>query len=962
MPIALFAIPWHDGKSTRRLLIACRVLAYLLILSGLLALLGWAMNVEWLSTPSSGWRAMVPGDAVCSIALGVAFWGRIHRTVLPALLGAVLALIMSALALLGLAAGQPLPMGSLSLPSALLVGAAAVGLLGGVVQAKPEVEKITLGMAGLALIALTVTIAFARSIRIVGVESPGVLPDSPLQLVGTMLLLGVCFVALVWASGVEELKPPVWLPAATGLVSLIAVMSLWSALAVRERELQLEHNRLAAAVEERLLTRGIAVADGAVRRVAERAASGEPLEQQERDLVSLQRDIVGLESGFRFAADGTPLVRVPLTADAGPVITLWQTYLAGVSSPPDTTVYLPLDSAANRFVVFVPVCADRCLGVMAGVMRSSNLFLTTLSDSLNPFSFSITGPAGSLDGLSAPGTLPPASAQARTIRLGAVRWTLTAWPVESGATDDSDLPGTVLFMGLVVTLLLPLTIQFGVSAWEATRARERARLAFALDRATDGLWEVDVPTGQAVRSPEFWRQLQYPPETVPTDLEGWTALIHPEDRPAVDLSLSRHLLGESERYETEYRVRAGDGSWHTVVDRGRVVDRTTQGTPSRVLGISADVTDARAAAKAREESERLFRALFNSGFQFQLLLDAACSVLEVNEVALDHAGARIDTVVGRPCWETLWWFEDPAAQLVLRTSCASVVSGKTEVWEQEIRHADRPPMLLELSLKPVRGRQGQSSQFLLEGRDITERRRAELALREVDTLTTMGRVAARVAHEINNPLAGIQSAFLLIKDAVPREHPHFAYVGAIEREIERIATVTRQLYETYRPEEDTTGVSSVQLVVTDAVAFLEQVNRSNTVRIETDLSRVPSAVPVPAAILRQIIYNLVQNAIDVSPPGGIVQVIAVARTTVLEFMVRDQGPGIPEALREQIFEPFFSTKEKGMKTSGMGLGLALVRRTVAAAGGTIRIETAAGGGTEFIVTLPLNGDGAGAGA
>ena len=209
---------------------------------------------------------------------------------------------------------------------------------------------------------------------------------------------------------------------------------------------------------------------------------------------------------------------------------------------------------------------------------------------------------------------------------------------------------------------------------------------------------------------------------------------------------------------------------------------------------------------------------------------------------------------------------------------------------------------------------------------------------------------------------GIQSAFLLIKDAIPRDHPHFVYVGAIEREIERISRVTRQLYETYRPERDPIGVSSVQLVVTDAVAFLNQVNRANSVTIETDLVRVPSAVPVPAAMLRQIVYNLVQNAIDVSPPGGRVQVIATASTTALELIVRDQGPGIPEGMREQVFEAFFSTKEKSMRTSGMGLGLALVRRTVAAAGGTIRIETAAGGGAEFIVTLPLHGTGRGAGA
>jgi PAS domain S-box-containing protein len=961
MPFTLLATPWRVSQTQRRLLIVCRVLSYLLILSGLLALLGWATHVEWLTTPIAGWRGMVPGEAVCSMALGIALQGRIQGRVPPALLGAVLAFIISVLALLSIAAQQAFLMSSLPLPSAILVATAAVGLLGGVVQARPEVEKVTLGLAGVALIALTITIAFAQSIGLIGFERSGTGPGSSFQLVTLTLLLGICFVALVWASGMKELEPPEWLPAATGLVSLLTIMSLWSALSVRERTQRLEVERLAAVAEERLLTRGITAVAGGLRRAAEQAVSGVSLEQQEGFLATLQRDMVGLESIFRLAADGTPLVLVPLTADAGPVIDLWITYLAGLPSQPDTTVYLPLDSAARRFVVFVPVCTERCRGAMAGVMRSSTLFLATRSDSLNPFRLSLAGPAGALDSLSAPAEPAAYSAPEDAVPLEALGLKVTAVPGRSSGTNDSGLPGTVLFMGLIVTLLLPLTMQFGRSAWEGARARAQARLSLALDRATDGVWELDVRTGQTVRSPQLWRHLHYAPETVPPDFQGWAALIHPEDRAAVDVALSGHLLGERESYETEYRVKAGDGSWHTVVDRGRVVDRTLEGTPSRVLGISADVTEARAAARARAQSERLLRAVFDSSFQFQILLSSDGSVLEVNQMALTHAGTQGDTVVGRPCWDTLWWLDNPGAQQTLRASFASAMSGATEAWEQEIRRAGRPPIVLELSLKPVSNATPESSQLLLEGRDITERRRSEAALQEVDTLTTMGRVVARVAHEINNPLAGIQSAFLLIKDAIPRDHPHFVYVGAIEREIERISRVTRQLYETYRPEQDPVGVSSVQLVVTDAVVFLHQVNRVNNVKIETDLVRVPNAVPVPAAMLRQIVYNLVQNAIDVSPPGGRVQVIAATSPTALELIVRDQGPGIPEVMREQVFEAFFSTKEKSMKTSGMGLGLALVRRTVAAAGGTIRIETAAEGGAEFIVTLPLRGTGRGAG-
>src|SRR5690606_1123917 len=123
---------------------------------------------------------------------------------------------------------------------------------------------------------------------------------------------------------------------------------------------------------------------------------------------------------------------------------------------------------------------------------------------------------------------------------------------------------------------------------------------------------------------------------------------------------------------------------------------------------------------------------------------------------------------------------------------------------------------------------------------------------------------------INNPLAGIQNSFLLLADAIPTDHPHHRFVGAIEREIQRIAVVTRQLYETYRPDQSSSANSSVVLAVTDAVTFLDQVNRGRAVRIVTDVSRAPSSIPIPDALLRQTLYNLVQNAVEASPPKGVV--------------------------------------------------------------------------------------------
>jgi hypothetical protein len=292
------------------------------------------------------------------------------------------------------------------------------------------------------------------------------------------------------------------------------------------------------------------------------------------------------------------------------------------------------------------------------------------------------------------------------------------------------------------------------------------------------------------------------------------------------------------------------------------------------------------------------------------------------------------------------------------------LTGRTPTFEEQYRIRDRSGgwhWLIDRGRVVERASSGAAIRLLGISADITERKRtdearerAEQALRETESLSTMGRLAARIAHEINNPLAGIQNAFRLVKDAIPSNHPHRRYVGAIEGEITRIAAVTRQLYETYRPEHSAARETAVAGLIGDAVAMLEQVNREADVHIVTDLSRAPSLVPLPDAVLRQAVYNLVQNAVEASPPGGTVTVSATVEQDHLVLRVRDQGPGVPKEIRDRIFDPFFTTKSATVRTGGMGLGLSLVHRSVQAFGGRVALVDLPGGGTEFEVRLPLS--------
>ncbi len=553
---------------------------------------------------------------------------------------------------------------------------------------------------------------------------------------------------------------------------------------------------------------------------------------------------------------------------------------------------------------------------------------------------------------------PPAradlTARADTVADG-LHWAVSAWPQpRTAATLISDLPEVVAGLGFLVAALLAATLELVLNSVTAARRNERVRLATAIEGNTEGIWEIDLPTGDGHRSPGLWRLLGHDPDDVrPGESPAkWSALVHADDRASVDEAIANHVAGRTDAIAVEYRIQGRDG-WHWIIDRGRIVERDELDRPSRILGTVSDVTERKAADDRLATSERRFRAVFDSGFQFESLLDLDCNLLEANHTLLEFAGVDLDAVRGRPLWDAPWWMEKPETQERLRSACDEARTGKTVQYQDELRGAGNRIACIDFSLKPILDAEGRVVQMLAEGRDITERKKAEDSVREMDALGTMGRLAARIAHEINNPLAGIQNSFLLVKDAIPESHPYYSYVGAIEREIARIAAVTRQLYETFRPEGDGTADSSVAVVISDAVNMLKQVNRAARVQIEVDTSRAPAVLQIPSPLLRQAVYNLVQNAVDASPPSGAtVWVTAWREGDVFWLAVRDEGPGIAPDMRERVFEPFVTTKTK-ITTGGMGLGLSLVRRSVQAMGGRIEVDDAPGGGAEFRLRLPI---------
>lgn len=221
-----------------------------------------------------------------------------------------------------------------------------------------------------------------------------------------------------------------------------------------------------------------------------------------------------------------------------------------------------------------------------------------------------------------------------------------------------------------------------------------------------------------------------------------------------------------------------------------------------------------------------------------------------------------------------------------------------------------------------------------------------------ERLVVLGRLVASVVHEVNNPLAVIDFALELLRRDAELTAFQQEMTGRIEEEIRRLRNLTEWILPFSSGRQGPRRLVNLNTLIEELLGLLRFELQREAVTLETVLTDLPLVSADPQQI-RQVLINLVTNAAHAMKGQGVVT-IRTGRCAgeAVDLVVSDTGPGIPEALRTQIFTPFFTTKPEG---EGTGLGLYICHHIVTGHGGTLTLDDAPGGGAQFTIRLPVAG-------
>jgi len=429
--------------------------------------------------------------------------------------------------------------------------------------------------------------------------------------------------------------------------------------------------------------------------------------------------------------------------------------------------------------------------------------------------------------------------------------------------------------------------------------------------------------------------------------------VHPHDREVFQREIEEK--GYVKDYEISFKKKTGEEisglvTCNALLDnKGRIVG---------YQGLNIDITDRKRMEREIQEANQFLSKMIENSLNCIVATDMKGNIIIFNKAAEELLGYKADEVLGKMNVKNI--YPPGVAKEVMEMMRSPDYGGIGRLKSFPMVHKNRLGEEIDGSLSASIIYDDKGNEIATVGIfvDLRPRLKMESKLRETqqqllqsEKLAAMGRLTSQIAHELNNPIYGIMNTLELLKTEIPPDSKRRRILDMSLSETERLAEMLRNMLSFSKPEEEKRRKINVNELLDNVMLFFEKQMWESNIKIKLNLDQKIPLITASPNQLRQVILNIVTNAKDAMPQGGTLSVETLSKDESVIIKLKDTGIGIPEGIRDKIFDAFFTTKHK---VKGVGLGLSVCYGIIKDHGGDIGVKSRAGKGSTFSIILPKN--------
>jgi PAS domain S-box-containing protein len=499
---------------------------------------------------------------------------------------------------------------------------------------------------------------------------------------------------------------------------------------------------------------------------------------------------------------------------------------------------------------------------------------------------------------------------------------------------------------------------------ERELAKNILRLDYILGSASLGSWEWFLGDNKVVYDKRWCEILGLKQEETPMNISTWEERIHPEDRIKAEKDILDHIQGKTEHYENLQRIKHAKGHWIWVLERGRISERSEDGTPLIIIGTQFDFSNQKQIELTLRDNQEKALAIFE-GSNDAIFLFNKDHIFDCNKKALESFHFESKEKLIKLHLADL----SPELQSNGQSSQQLFKEHLNDAVKNNVKHFDWDfikgsgevfPTDVLISAFELQG----AKVFQATIRDMTLKKALKKNLdqqikisQHQSKLASIGELAAGVGHEINNPLAIIKGFLHVIEENLIisdyQDAKTFSMLTKINLASDRIVNIVKGLRTFSRSDSDKIDYFNFKDAIDETFNLLSEVYQNEGITLKNNISSAQEfKVYGNKGRLEQVILNLFSNAKDATEGRSerIIETSIIQKGNSVVWTIKDNGKGIPEHIQNRIFDPFFTTKDVN---KGTGIGLSLANSIIKEHEGNISFETILDQGTVFKIELPL---------